>query len=353
METSTEISRDILYNFLNKWSVESVRKMSLPEYVSIRDKDTFCQWLETKTRELGSIKGINSSKFGIYRRNDKTKMPKNLINDNEYSWQRFYSDNNRNEAFKNVKNEILQIIEFSQSGQFEKIDSLHLTVFVKWKIAYLYSNERLIPIFKKEVLTKIASHFGLMVNTKTPISEIQKLMIANKPAHLSIYEYSEQLYDMFGRKEKVKSRDRKKRIARRAATGRNTTPQTRSGSSNYIAIQKHNLLQEVLKEKLIRIYGAKNVFLEENYVDITVKLPNLVLLYEIKSSAYASDCIREALGQIIAYSQRDKDRRRKKLFVAGQYQPNEDEVEYLNYIKKHLTLDLEYESIDVQVIWDI
>lgn len=347
METSTEISREILYDFLDRWTVERVKKMSLAEYVSVGDKDTFCQWLETKTRELGSIKGINSSKFGIYKRSDKSKKPKNLINDGEYSWQRYYSEDNRNEAFRNVKKEILQIIEFSQSGQFDKIDNLHLTVFVKWKIAYLYSNERLIPIFKKEVLTKIANHFGLKVNNKTQISEIQRLMIANKPAHLSIYEYSDQLFDKFGRNEKAKAKERKKRTTRRAATGRNTGTQTRSGTTNYIATQKHNLLQEALKEKLIKLYGTRCVFLEENYVDITVKLPNIILLYEVKSAAFASDCIREALGQVIAYSQRDTDKRNKKLIVAGQYPPNEDESAFVKYVKSNLKLNFDYESIDL------
>lgn len=347
METSTELAREILFDFLDRWTVENITNMSLSQYVSVGDKDTFCQWLETKTKRLGSIKGINSSKFGIYKRSDKTKKIKNLINDNEYSWQRYYSDSNRADAFKNVKKEILQIIEFAQNGQFEKIDSLHLTVFFKWKIAYLYSNERLIPIFKKEVLIKIANHFGLKTNRQTKVSEIQKIMIANKPAHLSIYEYSDQLFEKFGRIELAKTKERKRRTTRKAATGRNTNTQTRSGSTGYIATLKHNLLQEALEAKLIKLHGEKCVYLEENFVDITVKLADKILLYEVKSAAYASDCVREALGQMVAYSHSNQDKRKKTLIVAGQYQPNENETEFINYVKSNLKLDFEYESIDL------
>jgi hypothetical protein len=348
METRTEICRDILYDFQDRWTVENIKKMTLKQYVSVGDKDTFCQWLETRTRELGSIKGLNSSKFGIYKRSDKTKKPKRLASDNEYSWQKYYSESDKSEAFKNVKEEIFKIIKLSQSGQFEKIDELHLTQFVKWKIAYLYSNERLIPIFKKDALVKIANHYGLKANYRTPISEIQRVMISNKPSQLSIYEYSEQLYEKFGGNKKNSSKRKStKRNTRQGATGRNTGVQTRRGTSSYFASQKHNLLQETLFKKLVKIYGNKNVILEENYVDIKVTLKDKILLYEVKSSAYASDCIREALGQIISYSQREKDIRQKHLIVAGQYKPNEDENEFIDYVKKNLKISFTYENIDL------
>jgi hypothetical protein len=348
METRTEICRGILFDFLDKWTVENVEAMTLKQYVSVGDKDTFCQWLETRTSELGSIKGTISIKFGIYKRSDKSKKSKRFANDNEYTWQKYYSANNRNEAFKNIKGEILKIIEYAQSGQFGKIDNLHLTQFVKWKIACLYSNERLIPIFKKDTLVKIANHFGINANYWTPISEIQRVMIANKPTHLSIYDYSDQLYDLFGRNKKItKPRNTRKRGTRQGTTIRNTETQVRRGTTTHFAIQKHNLLQKALYNKLIKKYGEKNVVLEENYVDVKVTLKDKILLYEVKSSAYACDCIREALGQIMSYSQREKDKRDKQLIVAGQYLPNEDEIEYIHYVKKNLKIPFTYENIDI------
>ena len=76
--TTNEL-KEILDSFLNRWDIESVKEMSLEEYVSVGNKDTFCQWVETKTRILGSIKGMTSIKFGIYERKDPTKRPKTTL----------------------------------------------------------------------------------------------------------------------------------------------------------------------------------------------------------------------------------------------------------------------------------
>lgn len=348
MENSTEISREILNEFLERWDIDAIKSMTLEHYVSVGDKDTFCQWLETKTRALGSIKGINSSKFGIYKRSDPNAKPKNLVSDNIYSWQRYYGET-RKEAFQNVKAEILKIIDYSEKGDFEKIDDLHLTLFLKWKIAYLYSNERLIPIFKKAVLHKIAEHYGLSVTRKTKTSEIQNLIIANKPSHLSIYQFADFLYEKFGRDNgKTTNTGKKRKTTRKGTKTRNSSWQSRIGSKSYIAEQKHNKIQEVLQQQLEQKYGMDNVVLEENYVDIKVKLKNEIHFYEVKSSAFAADCIREGLGQIMSYMQKDDDDRTKILFIAGQYGPNQDEIDYLNFIKRKLKIDFDYVSVELK-----
>lgn len=348
MENNTESSREILYEFLDRWDKEAIESMNLEQYVSVGDKDTFCQWLETKTRALGSIKGINSSKFGIYKRSDPNAKPKNLVSDDIYSWQRYYGENSK-DAFQNVKAEILKIIDYSEKGDFEKIDELHLTLFVKWKIAYLYSNERLIPIFKKSILHKIAENYGLTVTRKTKTSEIQNLIIANKPSHISIYQFADFLYEKFGRDNgKTTNTGKKRKTKRKGTTSINTTKQKRKGSTSYIAEQKHSNIQKVLQEQLEQKYGKDNVVLEENYVDIKVKLKNEIHFYEVKSSAFASDCIREGLGQIMSYMQKDDDNRIKLLFIAGQYAPNQDELKYLNFIKKKLKIDFDYVSVKLK-----
>ena len=95
----------------------------------------------------------------------------------------------------------------------------------------------------------------------------------------------------------------------------------------------------------IRLYGKNNVILEENYVAVKVILPKKLYFYEVKSSSYASDCIREALGQILSYYHNDSDRREKYLFVAGQYEPNDDELGFIQFIKDTLNVKFDYISI--------
>lgn len=352
----TEELRTILDEFLARWPESEVERMTLSEYVGLENKDTFCQWVETRTRPLGSIKGLTSIKFGIYKRQEKKKKnrPKNYRNDDEYSWMPRFGTN-RKEAFTAVKNEIAQIIRYAASGDFSAINSLHLPDLFKWKVASLYSNERLVPIFKRDVLNDVANEFGLRAGSRTKISQIQQLLIRNKPAGQDIYHYMWDLFAKYGHggdvtreREKIRKLSAKRRIvSRKPSDHKNTEPQVRTVSRSYIAVQKHNQLQEALREKLVRQYGEKAVSMEENFVDVKLVLPDQIVFYEVKSASYASDCIRQALGQVLAYSFHEKDSRRRKAVVVGQYPPNRDEEEFIKYVKSQINIEFEYENVEL------
>lgn len=351
--TTNEL-KELLDEFLNRWHIEDVEKMTLQEYVGVRNNDTFCQWVETRTRMLGSIKGSTSIKFVIYERGDPNKNPKTYINDNKYSWGRRALGNNRNEVFENVKKGIIEVIKLSEKGKFDKIDDIPLPGLFKWKIAFLYSNERLIPIYKKDVLFLIAQHFGLKTNSQTKISEIQKVMISNKPSNKNVYDFMRELYDRFGRNNEkyliTEKAEKEKTLQkqRKGTTKRNTNSHIRTISRSYIVQQKHNKIQEALRKKLADKYGDENVILEENYVDVKLIQPDYLGFYEVKSSSYASECVREALGQVLFYSFHDQDYRKKKIYVVGQYPANEQDYGYINYIKEKLDLEFEYLNVDIE-----
>lgn len=345
--------KELLDEFLDRWTIDNVNNLTLQEYVGVGNKDTFCQWVETKTRMLGSIKGMTSIKFGIYERKDPTKKPKNYKNDDKYSWLQGYGDNKKT-AFEKTKRDIVKIIQLSEIGKFKQIDNIQLPDLFKWKVAFLYSNERLIPIYKRDVLFKIGNHFGLQTNRNTSISEIQNVMMLNKPAYLNVYEFMRQLYDQFGesddKKEIVGSTTRKgrRRTTRRATNARNTNTQIRTVTRSYVAEQKHNKIQEALEALLIKKYGQKNVILEENFVDIKLLQPDFISFYEVKSSSYASECIKEALGQILLYSLNDTDSRPKKHIVVGQYEATDNDNKYISFLKKNLKLEFEYMNVEIE-----
>ena len=347
MENVTEICREILSDFLNRWTVDQVKKMTLEQYVSVGNPDTFCQWVETKTVGIGNIKGpAGSIKFGIYKRTDKNKKPGNYDNDEQYSWQKAFNAKTKDEAFQIVKNEIIKIVKCADEGDFGAIDSSKLYDIFKWKVACLYSNERIIPIFKRDWLERIAERFEMPQNS--PISLIQQELMSRKPIDLSVYEYASRFWKEFGEKSVPKASIIMGRATRKAAAKKNTKTQTRNGASAYFATQKHNVLQEALKNKLVAKFGKQNVLIEENFVDIKVVQPDKIYFYEVKSSAYASDCIREALGQILSYAHKDTDSRPKQLIVAGQYKPNADEVRFVDYVKTNLKIDFSYENVDLE-----
>ena len=340
----------LLDEFLNRWTIDNVIQMTLQEYVGLGNKNTFCQWVETKTRRLGSIKGLTSIKFGIYERKDRLKKPKNYQNDVRYSWLRNYGDNRR-DAFNNVKRDIIKIIHHAERGKFEQIDNIRLPDLFKWKVAFLYSNERLIPIYKHDVLIRIAEHFGMSTDRNTAISEIQSIMMINKPAHLNVYEFMLQLYNLFGEtkeKKQILGKSGRRSVKRKAATGRNTKTQVRTITRSYLAEQRHNKLQEALKKILIKKYGKNNVILEENFVDLKVIQPADIYFYEVKSSPYASACVKEALGQILLYSLNDTDRRPKTLVVVGQYPATANDNRYIDFLKDNLKMGFEYISVEIE-----
>jgi hypothetical protein len=200
METKLQKCREILDKFLQEWPLDRVKKMDLVDYVDTDNPETFCQWIETRTRQLGSIKGHFSNKFGIYKRKNPDEQPSTLISDSVYSWLPYYGKT-RAEAFQNVKQDIINIIVAAQHGNFGEIDNIHLNHLVKWKIAFLYSNEKLVPVFKKNVLWNIAEYQGLKNTRELPIAQLQSFIFDNKPPNKNIYQYSADLFHEFGQEK--------------------------------------------------------------------------------------------------------------------------------------------------------
>ena len=99
MEEDTEsiMGREELYeSFQKEFPLESLKDMPLEKYTNLNRDDSFCYWVETRTKPLGSVKGGSSFKFGIYRYENKPN-PKNirLITDDKYAW---YGQYNRHTA---------------------------------------------------------------------------------------------------------------------------------------------------------------------------------------------------------------------------------------------------------------
>ena len=173
---------------LKRWPLVAIKEMTLQEYVGIKNPDTFCYFVGT-VRWGGSIRGGSAIKFGIYERGDPNKKPKVYRNDDKYSWWPKYG-NDRNTAFKKIQNEVIETIELSGKGEFHLIDDIPLADLIKWKIAFLYSNDGLIPIYRREWLLAIAGHFGLPATRNTKVSDIQSIMMSNKPAHRNVGQYA-------------------------------------------------------------------------------------------------------------------------------------------------------------------
>lgn len=84
----TQYLDGLLAQFIAKFPLESLQTMSLEQYTDVVEKgktnDSFTYWVESKTKELGSIKRGSSEKFNIYKYN-KTPTSKYFLYDNTYT----------------------------------------------------------------------------------------------------------------------------------------------------------------------------------------------------------------------------------------------------------------------------
>ncbi len=187
-------------SFQEKFPKDRLSSMTLEQYTGIDNKDTFCYWLEHATQELGSIKGRNASKFGIYRFKKKPDNPK-LKNDGEYVWWKYYHKDKAADAFALVRDYIVKMAACAREGKWKDLDELRIDgvrLFgdtVRWKIAFMYSNEKLVPIFKPEALKSIAEKKGMENANKATIPELQSFLISQKNEK-DIYAYAAELWKL-------------------------------------------------------------------------------------------------------------------------------------------------------------
>lgn len=193
-EEVKKLRQKLLEDFLHTFPLNSLQGMTLEQYTNLNKDDSFCYWLESLTYELGSIWGGSSYKFGIYEYRIKTNIHNTkFISDEKYAWYARYNKPTAQEAFNVVKNAIIKIATNASKGNFEALDTItELGEGYRWKIAFLYSNNQLVPIYKKDMLVKLATQFGLVGAKAMPISKLQAFLMQQK-GDKDIFDYYEDL----------------------------------------------------------------------------------------------------------------------------------------------------------------
>lgn len=190
MESS---ERKLLYQqFQEAFPIESLKEMPIEKYTNLNKEDSFCYWLESKTYNLGSMWGGSSFKFGIYRYVNRPTVAM-MQSDEQYAWYRKYNKSNALDAYSYVRDAIVSIAEHARNGELEAIDEIDAFGDVlKWKIAFLYSNESLIPIYKREMLDKVAEVLGMNTPQEKSVPEIQRFLMMKK-GDKDLYDFYEEL----------------------------------------------------------------------------------------------------------------------------------------------------------------
>ena len=198
--TTTE-KHQLNADFNTAFPLESLKDMTIEQYTNLNQSVSFCYWIESKTYELGSVWGGSSYKFGIYQYKNSPKGDLSEGSfDDRYAWNPSLGKT-ADDAFLKVKETIMRLAEYGREGRLEDIEDIkELWPVIKWKIAFLYSNESIIPYYSLERLRVIADHLGMQGTKNSSIADIQHYLI-DKREERDIYEYAEMLHHIWNENE--------------------------------------------------------------------------------------------------------------------------------------------------------
>ncbi len=193
MATHDNIGKQLHAEFLHRWPLEKIATMNLKEYNSQGNADSFCAWLERRTKPIGVISGRYSTIFEIFERQQGHAglQARGFYNDDHYTWRKRQGDT-AELAFQNVRNLILDIIRFAQAGELEAIERISLPPMLRWKIAFLYAPVgSMVAVFAPGHIIAIGNEIGLK-NKNVP--DLHRALSALKPVGRGIYSFSADLF---------------------------------------------------------------------------------------------------------------------------------------------------------------
>ncbi len=156
---------ELIDKFLKKFTKDQILDMSLDDYVEGKEsKDSFCYWIENTLKPAGDIHGATSYKFGIYYSKKH----------GDYEIQTPKFPNDKELAFKEIKESIIDVIDASTNHDLDKITNSKLSNMFKNKITYLYNRNDYLPIYSDDDIKKLLIIFELPHDIKNESIESKK-----------------------------------------------------------------------------------------------------------------------------------------------------------------------------------
>ncbi|MFZ5803801.1 MAG: McrB family protein [Acidobacteriota bacterium] len=145
--------RKLREEFVQRFPKERIRDLTLKEFaVGLGpENESFCYWLEFKTKALGSISGGTVSKFWVWWDAKGQK----------WNWIRYARANSPEEALFQVLTRIQSAVELAEKGEFEQLDQSDLGATILLKPLFLYFPDDFLPIFTERYLDAALSLFRL------------------------------------------------------------------------------------------------------------------------------------------------------------------------------------------------
>lgn len=242
---------ELVENFINDYSQKQIKNLTLLEYAGkIEEGRSFSYRLEFETKVVGNISGQSGNdKFGVFKKNGN------------YEHTKRYGDNLK-DAFLNVKDEILQVIDASINCDYDTISNSMIAPLIKYKLAYMYNQSEFLSIFSKNHLQRCVNNvFGINYGDEYSEIELQKILLEEKnkfyaTAEWSNYKFSKCMYDIFS----LKDNELKNKWSLEKEIEVNTgILENFDYKSSYVVSGKKDYLSEYIDKAKIGLYGEQLV----------------------------------------------------------------------------------------------
>jgi 5-methylcytosine-specific restriction endonuclease McrBC GTP-binding regulatory subunit McrB len=159
-ETKIQKSYEEVKAFKKEFVLESIQDLNLEEYDHLGSHDSFCYYLEYKTKSIsGGWFGSSRNKL-FYNKQDGTYDNAKFIDDR-------YPNKTINEKFEMYKEDLYRFITEFDKNNYVATDYRVLpngANYIKSKLVSIYHTETILCIDSINILRKIAVYFGLNQN---------------------------------------------------------------------------------------------------------------------------------------------------------------------------------------------
>lgn len=154
--------------FNRRFPKEKISEMTLEEYaLGTGNKDSFCNWLEFKTKPLATMGGF-SSKFGVWKSGGAWKFNKTF--------------DTPEDALDKIKDGLLRLIRVAESNRFDELENVDLAQFgkdrngLRAKTLALYFPEELMALLNKTHIKNFLKIFEIESQNDDIFALIRQLL---------------------------------------------------------------------------------------------------------------------------------------------------------------------------------
>jgi predicted RNA-binding protein with PUA-like domain len=157
-KTMPDDLRRLREEFVRRFPKEKLGEMTLQQYALGQEDspDSFCLWLEFRTRKLGSMMGGNVGKHGVWWSKKE----------NSWRWNKSFGTQNAEDALARLRGGIAALVKAVDEKRFDALDEIgakSLGPFrysLRAKPLYLYFPDEFLPINNFDHIRRFLHHFG-------------------------------------------------------------------------------------------------------------------------------------------------------------------------------------------------